>query len=84
MTRACNVRHPATIIRRHVSLQKRGVSQHMLSPAKLTLNITYTESYPEEAPEWKLIEAVDVDDDIVEGCRSYIEETVLFISTACA
>jgi hypothetical protein len=56
----------------------------MLSPAKLTLNITYTESYPEEAPEWKLIEAVDVDDDIVEGCRSYIEETVLFISTACA
>eukprot|EP00045_Choanoeca_perplexa_P002166 m.23275 g.23275 ORF g.23275 m.23275 type:complete len:242 (-) comp11360_c0_seq1:1043-1768(-) len=44
--------------------------------SKLTLNITYTETYPEEAPEWKLIEPVDVDDDIVQGCTPFIEETI--------
>eukprot|EP00730_Choanoeca_flexa_P016207 TRINITY_DN7612_c0_g1_i3.p1 TRINITY_DN7612_c0_g1~~TRINITY_DN7612_c0_g1_i3.p1 ORF type:complete len:251 (+),score=77.99 TRINITY_DN7612_c0_g1_i3:69-821(+) len=44
--------------------------------SKIILNITYTPDYPEEAPEWKLIDPVDVADDILDGCKEVLAETI--------
>jgi hypothetical protein len=40
------------------------------------LHVTYTPTYPEEAPDWKLVDSENVDEEIQAGLEAAVAESV--------